>query len=248
MKFLVIGESCRDVFIYGNCTRLAPEAPAPVFNPISSTSNGGMAMNVFKNMQSLGTDCHIQTNHNWEDVTKTRYVHQNHNHMFLRVDQNDKIKRIDNLKKINFGKYAAIIISDYNKGYLLEDDIKYITENHDNVFLDTKKILNESWCSNIRYIKINNDEYKKTKYSIGDTLTKKIIVTMGPEGCMFQGKMYEVPKVEIKDSSGAGDTFLSAFVIKFAETNRVNDALVFANRCATQVVQMRGVVCVKEGQ
>jgi bifunctional ADP-heptose synthase (sugar kinase/adenylyltransferase) len=27
MRFLVVGEVCQDVFIYGKCERLSPEAP-----------------------------------------------------------------------------------------------------------------------------------------------------------------------------------------------------------------------------
>ena len=56
MKILVIGESCRDVFHYGKCDRLAPEAPAPVFNPLKTVENGGMAKNVYKNLLALGID------------------------------------------------------------------------------------------------------------------------------------------------------------------------------------------------
>ena len=59
MRVLVIGESCKDEFVYGNCTRLCPEAPAPVFNPMFKTDNGGMAKNVQKNVLSLGAECDI---------------------------------------------------------------------------------------------------------------------------------------------------------------------------------------------
>jgi len=246
LKYLVVGESCKDVFVYGESNRLCPEAPAPVFNPTTSTQNGGMAMNVLINMESLGSKCKIHTNPNWEQVTKTRYVHQNHNHMFLRVDRNDKIERIKDLNKINFKEYDAIIISDYNKGYLHEDDVKYISSRHDNVFLDTKKLLHESWCSNVRFIKINNQEYEKTKHNVTDRLKKKLIITMGSKGCLLQGTIFGVPTVEIKDSSGAGDTFLSAFAIKFTETNEVDTSIIFANKCATQVVQRRGVIAYKD--
>ena len=34
MIILIVGDSCEDVFIYGDITRLTPEAPAPVFNPL----------------------------------------------------------------------------------------------------------------------------------------------------------------------------------------------------------------------
>ena len=52
MKILVIGDSCIDKFIYGSCERICPEAPVPVFNPLSSTENIGMAGNVKNNLES----------------------------------------------------------------------------------------------------------------------------------------------------------------------------------------------------
>ena len=33
MKLLVIGDSCTDVFKYGEVNKLAPEAPVPVIKP-----------------------------------------------------------------------------------------------------------------------------------------------------------------------------------------------------------------------
>jgi bifunctional ADP-heptose synthase (sugar kinase/adenylyltransferase) len=48
MKFLVIGDSCIDVFSYGKVNRLAPEAPVPIIIPEKETSNPGMAGNVVK--------------------------------------------------------------------------------------------------------------------------------------------------------------------------------------------------------
>ena len=35
--------------------------------------------------------------------------------------------------------YDIIIISDYNKGFLTEEDIEWITKHHDCVFIDTKR-------------------------------------------------------------------------------------------------------------
>ena len=71
-KILVIGESCLDIFHYGDCARLAPAAPVPIFNPRSFTKKEGMAMNVQKNIESLGQECDIITNPNWKEVTKSR--------------------------------------------------------------------------------------------------------------------------------------------------------------------------------
>ena len=64
MKILVVGDSCTDVFVYGDITRLTPEAPVPVFNPVRETFNNGMAKNVSKNIESLKSTVYTITNKN----------------------------------------------------------------------------------------------------------------------------------------------------------------------------------------
>lgn len=239
-RILVIGETCMDIFYYGRCDRLCPEAPAPVFNPIDCIKNPGMAMNVQKNIRALGYMCDINTNPNWQEITKTRYVHKNTNQMFIRVDQNDdRIERCD-LSNINFSYYNVVIVSDYCKGFITEEDVTYITSQHPCVFLDTKKTLG-SWCKDVKYIKINGYEYEKTKYNVSSEIREKLIVTLGPAGCLYQDKTYPVKSVEIKDVSGAGDTFIAGLVVKYIESQNIETSINFANECATIVVQKRGV-------
>jgi len=203
VKILVIGESCRDVFIYGECNRLCPEAPVPVFNPIKSVDNGGMARNVYRNVSSLGAKANLFTNENWKGITKTRYIDFNMNHMFMRVDENDKQYGRSNINNISFDNYDAVIISDYNKGFLTENDIKNISLKHDCVFLDTKKILGD-WMYGVDFVKINENEFKKTeKYIDREKLRDKLIITRGSKGCQYLESVYPVPKVDgVKDYSG----------------------------------------------
>ena len=244
MKVLVIGDACEDVYIYGDCSRLAPEAPIPVFVPQDKTTNGGMAMNVFANLKSLGTDCDIL--HNVEEITKTRYVDTKTNHIFLRVDTDDKkLKRVEenNLDKDFLNQYDAIVISDYNKGFLTEEDIEKICYNHPLTFMDTKKNLGR-WAKDCTWIKINEEEYNKTFNKIanlGHIFDDKLIVTLSEKGCRYKGDIFPVEKVEIKDLSGAGDTFLASFVSDYLKNKNATQAIIFANECATQVVQKRGV-------
>ena len=122
----------------------------------------------------------------------------------------------------------------------MEEDIDYIASNHDCVFLDTKKDLGK-WCDNVKFIKINNIEYRRTKNMITDEMKKKMIITLGQNGCLFQETIFPVEKVEIKDVSGAGDTFLAGLVVKYLESNDIKESAKFANECATKVVQKRGV-------
>ena len=58
-KILVIGELCIDKFVYGDVKRLSPEAPVPVFNPVNTVENKGMAGNVVENIEVLCEDCEV---------------------------------------------------------------------------------------------------------------------------------------------------------------------------------------------
>jgi len=249
-SILVIGDCCKDVFVYCDCERLCPEAPVPVLDIINQEDNDGMAGNVARNIESI-LEYPIDKifNKNYELVTKTRYVEKKTNHMFMRIDSKSKINRIDKrvLNKINFKKYDAIIISDYDKGFLLEEDITYIANNHPLTFLDSKKNLG-SWANEVTYIKINRKEFDNSKAFIlaNPDFEKKVIKTIGGEGCIFNGKVYPVENVEIKNLSGAGDTFLSGLVVEYINSKNINNAIIYANKVASIVVQKMGVSTIKD--
>ena len=246
-KFLVIGDSCVDKFIYGTCDRICPEAPVPVFNPTNVKKSGGMASNVQANVQSLGVDCDIITN--GELITKTRYVDNKTNQMLLRVDEHDYVKTkvdIDDIKN-RINNYDGVIIADYDKGFLLEEDIEAIIDECDNVFLNTKKKVSWSFTGT-RFIQLNQYEYQNTISEIDDMrdeIYEKLIVTCGDRGCYYKKILYPPPrKVEARDLSGAGDTFISAFAVSLVENNDINKAIDFAQDCASKVVAKRGVVTI----
>jgi bifunctional ADP-heptose synthase (sugar kinase/adenylyltransferase) len=241
-KILVIGDSCRDVFIYCSADRMCPDKPVPVIKIIDQTENPGMAYNTFENIKSIYKNCDIITNENWYDVTKTRYIHKNSNHMFLRIDSANKINRC-NVKKINFSNYDIICISDYDKGFLTKEDIIYISENHPCTFLDSKKVLGE-WVNKITYIKINNYEYDRSINQITPFIESKIIKTMGGNGCYFKEEIFPVKKVEVIDLSGAGDSFMAALVCKYINTKDIIQSIKFANKCASKVVQKKGMTII----
>jgi len=263
MNVLVIGDSCEDIFIYGDIERISPEAPIPVFKPTHEESNGGMAKNVANNVEAL--DMHIHTVTNKNSITKIRYVENRSGQMVLRVDEHDSCERIDEnllsslvknkFKRPPFGfdrqqedHYDAIIISDYCKGFLEEEDIQHICENNKNVFIDTKKKLGE-WVKDADYIKINELEYKKNHELLSDDGFKdKLIVTLGSDGCRYKGLEYQVKKVPVKDVSGAGDTFIAGLVRGYLDTNSIYEAIKFAQKCTTEVVQKHGVATVNLGE
>ena len=243
-RVLVIGERCDDIFIYGDTPRLSPEGPAPVFIPINEVYNGGMGKNVMDNLMALGID--VDFEHQQSQITKTRHIHKSSNTLLLRIDEEKNIDNIgDRLSKLDFWEYSMVVISDYNKGFLTEEDIAYIAYKHPNTICDTKKKLGD-WCKDLRYIKLNRTEFNNNKEFIeeNDWILEKLIITLDKDGCMYKGTMYPTEQVEIMDISGAGDTFVAGFVKMFLDTEDIPKSIQFANRCSAQVVQRRGVTTI----
>lgn len=237
-KILVIGDSCEDIFIYGSTNRICPDYPVPILVSQTIKKNSGMAGNVYNNLVGLGMNCDFFTNK--EIITKTRYIDKKTNHMFLRVDSGEeKIQRISDLNKIDYKSYTAVVISDYNKGFLFEEDIEYICSKHSLVFLDTKKLLKPSWYTKVPFIKINEIEFENSKHLI--TTTDNMIITLGSKGCQYRNEIFPVKKIEIKDSVGCGDSFMASLVYNFINSNDIRQAIQFANEQATKAAQTRGI-------
>ena len=247
MNILVIGDSCEDVFVYGEIERMSPEAPVPILQPIRKTKNGGMALNVYNNFLSLNVKVNIVTNKK-SQIRKVRYVDNRSNQMVLRIDENDECEEIDEITRMHICNnqyqnktYDAIVISDYCKGFLSKTDIELLCKTNKNVFVDTKKQLGK-WIEHATFIKINSFEYKKNyDYFNNSEFKNKLIITLGGNGCRYKGLEYPVKKVSVKDVSGAGDTFLAGLVYGYLDTNSIYKAIKFAQECTTIVVQKHGV-------
>ena len=246
MKILVIGDSCQDIHIYGVSKRLCPDAPVPVLVSLEERVTGGMAANVANNLLALGAECQLITQHSV--ITKTRFVDKKTNHMFIRVDNEEEIDRFNDWDLLKYD-VDAVVISDYNKGFLYESDIEKIASifsaTNIPVFLDTKKKLG-SWAKEIDFIKINEYEYEMSEDFLqknANLFRHKLIITRDNKGAEYLGKNFPVKDVPMKDKSGAGDTFLAGFVFQLLKLSllHVSEAIEFANKCATQVIQKKGV-------
>jgi len=255
MKFLAIGDSCRDVFIYGKCDRICPEAPVPVFIPVKEKTNGGMAANVQANVEALGIECDLITQSN--EILKTRYVDIKTNQMLLRIDENDAAEDEFSYKDVAWNKYDAVLVSNYGKGFLRRCGIRDICQYHDNVYLDSNKVkLDCDLPVNLKFLKINEHELEVNPHLkhhlIPDkvnpssyTRADQIIVTYGHKGCKYMGEMYAPPeRVITQDLAGAGDTFLAALAVSMTRVGDAETAINYANECATKVVSKRGVATV----
>ena len=242
MKILIIGDSCTDKFIYGECKRICPEAPVPVFSPINSTKNDGMAKNVFNNFKSLAPNWDIDFITNSNDIMKTRIVDVKTNQMLLRIDDNDKCPKFSGLDKLE--EYDAVIINDYNKGFLNEKDIEYIVNKYPLTFIDSKKIFGE-WVMGASFIKINQPEYEKNKENLVD-YKGQLIVTLGEQGVKWNELIHPPSRqAEVSDLSGAGDTFFASFIYHYLSYKSISNSIYFAQNRSLEVIEKKGVVVVE---
>ena len=244
VKVLLIGDSCLDEYIYCTTSRFCPDAPVPILKPNSFVSTLGMAGNVKDNLESLGVEVELISNSN--KIKKTRYVDSKTNHMFIRIDEGeDDVLPIPYealIKEIKFDYFDAVVISDYDKGFIDRATIKHISQKHPLTFLDTKKELGD-WAKDITFIKINEVESQASKgfLEMADkSWSKRVISTLGSKGASYNGINYPVDEVDIKDTSGAGDTFMAGLVYAYITERNVCNAIKFANKCSTQVVQKKG--------
>ena len=236
MKVLLLGDSCEDEYIYGRCTRISPEAPVPVLDYAKIKTTSGMAGNVCLNLQAFGIDITFLTNN--EQLVKTRFIDEKSKQQILRVDNEEKIRPL--LIPVSTDGFDAVVISDYNKGYLTTEKIFEIVESATcPVFIDSKKTIlpNKPNC----FIKINDVEYENLdNYNI-----ENLIVTKGSEGCVYNNTLYPSEKVKVFDVVGAGDTFLSALVFGYITTNDIDYSLMLGNKAAAIAVQHSGTYILK---
>ena len=243
MKVLVIGDSCTDKFVYGVCDRICPEAPVPVFNPTYQKANGGMAKNVFNNLVSLAKNWDIDLITNEDEITKTRLVDIKTNQMLLRVDEDDSCKRIKNDVITKLGDYDAIIISDYNKGFLTESTIKFLVDRYPLSFIDSKKLFND-WINDATFLKINEVEFNRNKKNL-KKYKGNLIVTLGERGVKYKDTIIPpIRQAEVSDLSGAGDTFFAAFIFSYLTSKNIIESIAFAQKCALEVIEKKGVVVI----
>jgi bifunctional ADP-heptose synthase (sugar kinase/adenylyltransferase) len=244
MVITVIGELCRDVFKYGNVTRLCPEAPVPILTDVYKELNFGMAGNVKENLLAHNPELNITLIHQKNLIKKTRYIDDKTNHMFLRVDEGENevdtlILTPETVQTIT--EANLVIVSDYNKGFLTEEVLIQIGKLSKLSIIDTKKTISKDLIDSFTFIKLNEHEYQRNK-NISDKNKDKFIITLGMNGAKHNETTFPSPSPkQTIDVSGAGDTFTAFFSLKYYETKNISESITFANQMASIVVSKRGV-------
>jgi D-beta-D-heptose 7-phosphate kinase/D-beta-D-heptose 1-phosphate adenosyltransferase len=239
IKILVIGEKCTDRFMYCDVSRFSPEAPVPVLNPIEIVENDGMAGNVVRNLKAMNNDVLIEHWYQDEIITKTRFVEKKSNHMFLRLDEGESNISKLNLKLNLLSEYSIVIVSDYDKGFINNEDLLKIGKNSKISILDSKRKLSKEIIRSFSFVKLNEKESLQNSELLE---CNNILITLGSKGTKFNGKIYPSPNPqETIDVSGAGDTFTASFILKYIESGDIKSSIIFANKMSSIVVSKRGV-------
>jgi D-beta-D-heptose 7-phosphate kinase/D-beta-D-heptose 1-phosphate adenosyltransferase len=230
---LLIGDSCTDIYNIGTVDRLSPEAPVPVVKIVETFSLPGMSANVHRNLINLNIEADFV--YNDTPITKTRFIDKRSGQHLLRVDDEDDVVQWSGKLPNSLDSYDAIVISDYDKGFLTYEHIESLIESSVPVFIDTKKTDLERFQG--AWVKVNELEYSRLRSECSG-----LIVTLGERGAKVPHHDLECPTkaVEVMDVCGCGDTFMAALVAQYLFTKDIEKAIIFANVAAGITVQHRG--------
>ena len=236
LKILFLGDSCLDEYISGTCTRISPEAPVPILHHTKKEVVHGMAANALENFKNLSGIDPIFITNNRKDIRKIRFVDEKSKYQIMRYDIEKKLtpaKILDLPDK----KMDVVVISDYDKGLVTEEIVNEIKRKYVDakIFVDSKRrdVSIFSGC----VLKLNESEHKTAQ---GLNKDIDLIVTLGPKGASWAGKIFPTKRVEVHDVCGAGDVFLASLVWKWLLTNDMKKSIIFANKCASYSVTKPG--------
>jgi D-beta-D-heptose 7-phosphate kinase / D-beta-D-heptose 1-phosphate adenosyltransferase len=211
----LVGDMIKDIYVYGECNRISPESPIPVFEQKRIVVTDGGSGNVARNLKSLGME--VEHYYSGQISEKTRYVVGDQ--IVFRSDK-DAISDIA-ITDVEFSpQIKYVILSDYNKGFLADPStlITNLNYKHIKSIVDIKK--NIEHYRNAFIVKMNEREYNtycknrelndlRLKYNI-----ENIIVTLGARGSLVatpEGQTtIKTEYHQVSDVTGAGDVFISA--------------------------------------
>lgn len=302
-KILILGDFILDKYVIGNLLKKSLESPVQIVSKAINSYRLGGAANVALNLKKLNNNVYFITAigkdyhgkiakkvlnkmriksfllpYKKETTTKIRFSYKNKS--LLRHD----IEKLEYLSKKNFyvikklihsiKKIDGIYISDYNKGFINSDIIKFIKKfskkNKLPIFVDPKN-YNFRIYENIDYIKPNkiffeNLTKKKIKlnkkYQLTNILNKickkykipNLIITLGNQGSIFfnlnNNNFIKTKPLKVKalDITGAGDVFGSTFFNYILKNVNTKKTLILSNIASAISVTKFGTTCVKENK
>jgi D-beta-D-heptose 7-phosphate kinase/D-beta-D-heptose 1-phosphate adenosyltransferase len=207
----------------------------------------------------------------YKNIIKTRYFSHNQqcfrfdskNEYKMSTNTINKFKnKIDEILQ----NYSIIIISDYNTGVVNDEIVKYIISESNKINIPTIVDPKNKYdiYKNCRIIKSNKYDAEQFSnniinniddaYNVCDIFLKNLnitecIITLSEKGCVYKNinneKLYikckENKNCEILDVTGAGDTFISTFVIGYLNSLHISENLLLCNLFCADVIKRKYV-------
>lgn len=279
IKILVVGDIMLDKYVVGDVSRISPEAPVPVVNVREEYSTLGGCGNVVRNIREFGVnvDCLASIGSDLEgkiildklkeigvnpllcfgseiSTVKERIIAEHRSVQMLRIDREetttvDASLAINRLKDSD-NKYDMIVISDYAKGMISNELMKYLKSiKKANIIVDPKPV--NAWMyNNIYMITPNEKEWALIELSSSCKLQniKYVLKTMGKKGMKliegYKEWYIEAEPVEVYNVSGAGDTVVAVMAVCLSMGIDAPISAKIANKCASYVVTQSGTAVV----
>jgi D-beta-D-heptose 7-phosphate kinase/D-beta-D-heptose 1-phosphate adenosyltransferase len=285
MNVIIFGDIMIDINYTSEVTRNAPEADIPIYNILDKKYILGGAGNVCNNLKNLGVNVEIvsligndiygtiiKDQLNFKQIQHKLFIDNRNtiqkNRIFLnnkldvRFDIEDTYNISDIIENevieyiINKKNTHAIVISDYDKGFVTEHlcqtIIKYANENNIPTFVDPKikNYLKYKDCflfkpNIIEAEKISNEEnLDSIIHSIKNKIQyKNLLITRGKEGMILNSIINKIEHdsiINLVDVTGAGDIVLSVLVYYFLKERDMLKACRVANYVAGKSVGVIG--------
>lgn len=281
VKILVIGDIMLDHYIHGRVERISPEAPVPVLVEGHHQYALGGAANVALNASSLGAQVtligslgedeeseivkkvatersiELRTCKSTRTETKMRLMAEGQ--QLLRVDR-ECGGRVENCPEL-VGEYNAVIVSDYNKGFLECETIEKILNTNVPVIVDTKPskidlyrgvdLITPNLSEALRYVQSKSSPAERPQEVCEQTFELSgipTLLTAGSGGIFFNTTAafgWVSPyKVEKRDPTGAGDVVTSTMGVCLGAGMEFMQAVNLANRAAALSVSHLGTYAV----
>ena len=288
-KILVVGDVMLDRYWTGDSSRISPEAPVPIVKVGNVEDRPGGAANVALNLAALGANakllgltgkdeaaqalsgkmnavdvtCDFLQLDDYPTITKLRVLSRGQ--QVIRLDFEESVAAVDTqplvVKAIaNLADYSVMIVSDYNKGALVEVQqmIQAAKQQGVKVFVDPKGCDFEKYRGAtlltpnlsefeavVGHCKNEQDLVEKGRQLIAEHDLEALLVTRSEKGMTLirAGEdEFHLPALaqEVYDVTGAGDTVISVLAAAVSAGSSLEQACALANAGASVVVAKIG--------
>ena len=287
LSILVIGDVMLDEYWFGNCNKISPEAPVPVTNITNKNFKVGGAGNVALNLAEINSNVALVStigkdvegkiikkilnnkniDLNFKEVDGCQTIKKlrifSKHHQMIRLDfesKKEKYKiKLDNKLKKKIDNHKLVLISDYEKGSLIEVKkiINYAKLKSKLIIIDPKgndfskykgaSILTPNiyeFTQIVGVIKNKSMLIKKARDLIKKNSLIGLLITQGKNGMTFVSKDKVIHKnslvQDIYDVTGAGDTVIAIFSAYLNLGKTYEESMDMANIAASIVIKKIG--------